>query len=231
MVNRFKLPRSRRKPVVKKFKLATVVLLLKLFHALRRPAYKRILNRRFYLCPNVFDPLRTLTGKLLIKNTALIEGDIVLDLGTGSGVIAVFLAEKAGKVIATDISPAAVQCAKINADLNDRKEKIEVRQGNLFEPVKGEKFDLIVFNPPYLPGKARNLLEQAWFDENQELICKFFKQAGEFINPGGRIEIAYSNFGNIFQLEEIIGHFGFKFEVTAEMRTPFEKIYLYQIIA
>jgi release factor glutamine methyltransferase len=75
----------------------------------------------------------------------------ILDIGTGSGAIALALAlEIAGaKVVATDISMAALNLAKKNANSMGLKERIDFRQGNLFEPVDG-LFDIIVSNPPYI---------------------------------------------------------------------------------
>ncbi len=76
----------------------------------------------------------------------------VLDVCTGSGAIALGLAKElpAAQVIATDVSAEAVAIAKRNVERNKFGERIEVRHGDLFAPVAGETFDLIVSNPPYI---------------------------------------------------------------------------------
>jgi release factor glutamine methyltransferase len=76
----------------------------------------------------------------------------VLDLCTGSGAIAVSLAKElpAATVVATDVSPAAAAIAKRNVERNGVADRVEVRVGDLFAPVAGEPFDLIVSNPPYI---------------------------------------------------------------------------------
>lgn len=76
----------------------------------------------------------------------------VLDLCTGSGAIAVSLATElpAARVIATELSPAAAQIARRNAERNGVGDRVEIREGDLFAPVAGESFDLIVSNPPYI---------------------------------------------------------------------------------
>ncbi len=61
----------------------------------------------------------------------------------------------ARRVVAVDINPAAVRCAQINALLNQLEQRIEVRRGDLFAPVAGERFDLVLFNPPFLRGAPR----------------------------------------------------------------------------
>ncbi len=76
-----------------------------------------------------------------------------LDLGTGCGVQALHLAAHCDAVIATDINPRAVWMAAFNASLNDLS-TIELRTGYFFTPVRGETFDLITTNPPFVisPG-------------------------------------------------------------------------------
>ena len=78
----------------------------------------------------------------------------ILDIGTGSGAIVIALAKEipGAKVVATDISIAALSLAQKNAATLGLKEKIDFRQGNLFEPVDG-LFDIIVSNPPYIAAK------------------------------------------------------------------------------
>ena len=76
----------------------------------------------------------------------------VLDLCTGSGVIAVSLAKEypAARVVATELSPAAAAIARRNAARNQVADRVDVREGDLFAPVAGEQFDLITANPPYI---------------------------------------------------------------------------------
>jgi protein-L-isoaspartate O-methyltransferase len=72
-----------------------------------------------------------------------------LDVGTGSGVHALTVAQHAGRVVAVDINPRALRFAEFNAALNG-VENVEFREGSVFDPVEGERFDLIVSNPPYV---------------------------------------------------------------------------------
>jgi release factor glutamine methyltransferase len=76
----------------------------------------------------------------------------ILDLCTGSGVIAVALAKElpGASVVATELSPEAAAIARRNAERNGVAERVEIREGDLFAPVAGERFDLITANPPYI---------------------------------------------------------------------------------
>jgi methylase of polypeptide subunit release factors len=72
-----------------------------------------------------------------------------LDLGTGGGIQALLLANHCERVVATDLNPRALELTRINAALNGF-ENIETRAGSWFEPVAGERFDIIAANPPYV---------------------------------------------------------------------------------
>lgn len=109
----------------------------------------------FYVDENVLVPRPD--TETVIEVVRTLRGDRkapcrVLDLCTGSGAIAVALAKElpAARIIATDVSPAAVAIAKRNVERNGFADRVEVREGDLWEPVAGEKFDVIASNPPYI---------------------------------------------------------------------------------
>ncbi|QIG44890.1 methyltransferase [Nocardioides anomalus] len=77
-----------------------------------------------------------------------------LDLGTGCGVQALHLAAHSRRVVATDVNPRALGVARFNAALNQVADRVEVRDGSFFEPVAGERFDLIATNPPFVISPA-----------------------------------------------------------------------------
>lgn len=91
----------------------------------------------------VFNP--TYTTQILADSIEIKEGDIVLDLGCGVGPLAIVAAKKgAKKVYAIDIQEEACEYARYNVKINDVAGKVDVLCGNLFEPVKGKKFDVII---------------------------------------------------------------------------------------
>src|SRR5687767_14069106 len=91
--------------------------------------------------PHVFNPVLFKTGELLARLVAREQGTIsgssarALDLGTGSGASAVMAARAGFEVVAVDVNPDAVRCARINALLNRVEHLVDVREGDLFAPV------------------------------------------------------------------------------------------------
>lgn len=115
-----------------------------------------------------------------------------LDLGTGCGIQALYLATHAQKVVATDISVRAVEITRFNAVVNQAN--IDARVGSLFEPVAGEKFDLIVSNPPFVITpqslRAGGLMEyRDGGMERDTLIGTIIRQAPEYLSDSGVMQM------------------------------------------
>lgn len=117
---------------------------------------KRIVfAERGYLVPfGVFDPAKHESGLLVAEYVQRNEADWadtrVLEIGTGCGLIAGALHDAGAKVIATDVSRFAIETATGNLVHTS----VELRRGDLFDPVRGERFDTIVMNPPYEVGRS-----------------------------------------------------------------------------
>lgn len=114
-----------------------------------RPNTVDVGPHRLRIEPGVLDPVAFRTGAAFGPWVAQQLGDAtgrsLLDLGCGSGVVGVFARDRGARVVASDPSPAAVRSARHNG-LDD------VRQGDLFGPVLGQRFDYIAFNPPFFDG-------------------------------------------------------------------------------
>ena len=174
---------------------------------LRRPLMLREMGRlrvatvsgtRIIFLPGVFDGVRLRTGaffaQTLTRDTCP-PGARVLDVGTGSGLLAIFAARYAEQVIATDINPEAVRCAQVNVLAHHLEQKIETRVGDLFEPVRGERFEVILFNPPYFRGRPRDLADAAW--RSPDVFDRFLRELPAHLTPNGRALICLSTDGDI----------------------------------
>lgn len=133
--------------------------------ALPDPYECRFGNAELEIDRGVFSPTLTNVSPFLLKNVVVRPGERVLDAFAGSGAFAINAALDGGKAVAFDISTLAVACAEKNARKNNVEAKVEVRQGMLHEVISpGEQFDVVIANPPLVPGDPQNPLEQALFD-------------------------------------------------------------------
>jgi release factor glutamine methyltransferase len=128
-----------------------------------------------------------------------LDGDVVptgcrvLDLGTGTGVLGLAAAARGALVVAVDLDPRAVRCARINALLNGLEARMEVREGDLFGPVAGERFDLVLSNPPYYAGPPSSSDELALF--GGDFAERFAAGLSDHLSATGRALVVLSSDG------------------------------------
>lgn len=104
--------------------------------------------------PGVYAPQEdTALLAAALADEPVAPGAAVLDVGTGSGALALTAARRGARVTAVDVSRRAVYAARLNALRAGLP--LEVVRGNLFEPVRGRSFDLVLANPPYVPAPGR----------------------------------------------------------------------------
>jgi len=139
-----------------------------------------------------------------------------LEIGTGSGIISILLADRIEKVTAVDINPEAVKYAKAAAR-KDKVKNVRFIESDLFENVKG-KFDLIFFNPPYLPGKGEKCL--CGGKRGQKVTERFLAEAAGHLNKGGKAIVLLSSFNDVEKLTKKYG-----LEKIAEKKLWFESLY------
>jgi release factor glutamine methyltransferase len=179
----------------------------------------------FYVSENVYEPAED--SFLFAENLRVKEGDFVLDMGTGCGILGTVAAEKTVHVVAVDINPYAVRCAKENAKLNHVMDKMSFIQGDLFTSLKtGEKFDLILFNAPYLPTDPKEndfWLGRAWAGGfgGREVIDRFIKEAPKYLGQNGLIFLMQSTLSGVDETLEKFGRSGLKVSIVAEKALPF----------
>jgi SAM-dependent methyltransferase len=127
----------------------------------------------------------------LARNMGVTEGDRVLELCVGSGVNCLAAAEKAREVIAVDLSGRAAAFARFNLALNGRADGAEIRVGSLFEPVAGERFDLVLVNPPFelVPGEASYFLHSHGGEDGLDVVRQILGGAMAHLAPDGRLEM------------------------------------------
>nr|WP_308800820.1 class I SAM-dependent methyltransferase [Streptomyces polyasparticus] len=138
----------------------------------------------------VFSPVR---GEYLdLAARARLEAPrVAFDIGTGTGVLSVLLARRgAGKVVATDLDPRAVACARENVERLGAADVVEVREADLFPEGRA---DLIVCNPPWLPARARTRLDRAVYDPDSGFLRGFLQGLPDHLAPGGEAWLLISD--------------------------------------
>jgi len=167
------------------------------------------------------------TGLLL--DAALSEvkpGDRVLEIGTGSGTIAAELA-KVTDVVATDINPHAVSCAKTKHP--------DVVQNDLLRGIKGS-FDLVVFNPPYLPTLPEDRIDD-WLEyaldggsSGRMTILRFAAEVERVLAPGGRILLLISSLTGLPEVRDLFFKKQFVSEILLKRKVEDENLYVLRIV-
>jgi SAM-dependent methyltransferase len=119
-----------------------------------------------------------------------VEGKLAHDVGTGTGVLALVLAQRGARVVATDIEPRAVACARDNAARVGLSGRVDVLEADLFA---GGRADLVVSNPPWIPAEPVGLLDRAVYDPSGTLLDRIVSDLPVRLAPGGEGWIVVSD--------------------------------------
>lgn len=172
--------------------------------------------------PLVYEPSE---DSFLLAEAALSEikdNERILEVGCGSGIIsAVIKANTSAEILGIDISPHAVKCTKENG--------VEVIRGDLLSCIKG-KFDIIVFNPPYLPtGKEERT--GGWIDvaldggyDGKKVIYRFLESAGTNLVEKGRILMLLSSLTGVEEVKTKMKSLNYAVEDRIQERYMFEQL-------
>lgn len=178
---------------------------------------------------NVYVPAED--SYLLADNLEIKEGQSVLEIGTGSGIVAMYASRLTDKITVTDINFDACELARKNFEDNNI-ENIEILFGNLFEPVKNRKFDVILFNTPYLPTEDGDVIDDTLnyaFDgglNGRKVIDLFLNEVGNHLNDGGIVQLIQSSLSGNEETLEKLDRLGFIAEIKASEHFFFEDITL-----
>jgi release factor glutamine methyltransferase len=169
------------------------------------------------------------------RRTAVLDGARVLDVGTGTGAVALAAAQSgAARVTAVDVSARAVMAARANALV--RGLPLRVLRGDLFRPVAGEVFDVILANPPYVAGPAgrragpvpRRGMARTWDGgpEGRLILDRICAQAADHLAPGGTLLVVHSALSGVEASLRALHRSGLRAAVVASRSEPFGPVML-----
>ena len=157
----------------------------------------------------VFAPTRHEYVQLLLDAPLPASYDVAFDIGTGTGLLAIILAQRGVKqVIATDLNPRALACASDNLTRLDLP-AVQLQQADLY-PTDAPLANLLVCNPPWLPAKPTSPLEFAVYDANSTMLRGFLQGAKQHLAVQGEVWLILSDLAEHLQLrsrDELLGWF------------------------
>lgn len=165
----------------------------------RRGVEVRALGARVHPHYAVYAPIRGEYVDLVAAAAAAwpVAGKRVFDVGTGTGVLALVLARAGASVVATDLDPRAVGCARENAARLDLAARVEAIQADLFPEGVA---DLVVSNPPWVPAEAHGPLDRAVYDPGGAFLERLVRGLPAHLAPGGEAWIVLSDLAERLEL-------------------------------
>lgn len=157
------------------------------------------LDARIHPDYGVFSPVR---GEYvdLVARASFPSRDrpLIFDLGTGTGVLAAVLARRGARVVATDINGRAVACARANLRRLGLADRVRVVEADLWP--SGGRADVIVCNPPWLPGQPTSALEFGIYDPGSAVLHRFLGGLADHLAPGGEGWLVLSDLAELLGL-------------------------------
>lgn len=186
------------------------------------PYETEVLDVPIVVLADVFSPKYMLGAEPFTRMLSFRPGIEFLEIGPGTGAIAVQAAlAGARRVLAIDINPAAVANTQANIDKHGLGDRMEVREGDIFAPLRpGETFDLIFWNVPFAYVEPDSVeltpLRRSTLDPGYEATRRFIHQGGRHLKPGGRLVLGFSTvIGRLELVEQIAAEIGLEARITA----------------
>ncbi len=179
----------------------------------------------FNIWNHVYEPAED--SFFFAENLNIVKNARVLDLGTGCGMLGILASEKAEKVTAVDVNPYALYCAKENSIRNNVRSKMVFLRADLLTAFNEKaRFDLILFNAPYLPANEKET--QTWIGRSwagglngRQVIDRFISQAPNHLSQNGSILLLQSTLSDVEETIVKFESYNLEAKIKADCKLPF----------
>ena len=181
--------------------------------------------------PEVFHPGFFTSTKILLnfikhKNY---KGNLVLELGAGSGLISIYAAKKGANVTATDINEVAINFLQKNAEQNNVG--LNVIHSDIFNSIPVCLFDTIIINPPYYKKQPRSNADYAWYcGENGEYFQKLFKHLKKYVHGKTEVLMVLCDGCDLQMIKDFAHKNFFLLQCVFQRNSIIEKNYIFTIV-
>lgn len=211
-------------------RLATVFYKPFLSRYLAKTRNYRYKNIDLIIPPEVFHPGFFFSTKLLISYISLMkmEGKTFLELGAGSGLIAIYAAKKNAKVTAIDINPVAVKYLELNSNKNNVQ--LQIIESDMFLNVEKQQFDIIVINPPYYKREPISYKDYAWYcGEGGAYFHRLFESLDNYIHKASQVLMILSEDVDLEMIKAIASKNKFTLDCIFKKKNIMEENMIYKI--
>jgi release factor glutamine methyltransferase len=202
-------------------------LLVKYLSATRTYTYKGI---RLVIPPAVFHPGFFFSTRLLLRYITKLplKNRTFLELGAGSGLIAMYAAREGAQVTASDINPVAIHSLEMNSRSN--RIPLTVITSDLFANIPGQTFDMIAINPPYYKKQPQTPAQYAWYcGEQGEYFQQLFSSLQPYMHAQSIVLMVLSDGCDMEMIFGMALNNGFKLNCVFETRNWLEVNYVFRV--
>jgi len=202
-------------------------MLVKYLSKTRKYKYKDI---TLEIPSQVFHPGFFSSTHLLLKyiDQFPLKGKTFLELGAGSGLIAIHAGKKAAVTTASDINPVAIDYLRKNCLRNNTK--LRTLQSDLFDDIPLTKFDIIAINPPYYKKQPNSLLDHAWYcGGNGEYFFKLFRQLPAYVHENSQVIMVLCDGCDLQMISQAATLNGYGLRLVQTKQYLLEKNFIYSI--
>ncbi len=163
--------------------------------------------------PGVFHPGFFFSTEMMLEylSQQVFEGKSVLEVGAGTGIVSLYIANQGGSVTATDISTCAVENIKLNSAANGIP--LTIIKSDLFERVE-LRYEWIIVNPPYYPRQPTTEAEYAWYcGEQHEYFTEFFAGLSAHVTPDAKVVMVLSDVCDLKAISGIAARHNFALHI------------------